>query len=253
MWTDKVTIVTGASAGIGAEIARLLSSRGARVALLARRRDRLDEVARSCTGPQPFVVTADVSRREDCERAIAEVVGECGGVDGLILNAGIDVHANFLELPIDQADQIVRTNLMGPMDLTRACLPHLIERRGAIGVVSSLQGKTGFPGTAVYSGSKHALHGFFDSLRMEVASSGVSITLVCPGAVESDIRPADGKHDRSMLMSTKQCAEIIVRAVERRRREEVLTLAGRLGVLARPLFPGLIDRIIQRKLEQFYG
>jgi short-subunit dehydrogenase len=253
MWTDKVTIVTGASSGIGAAIAQLLSTRGARVVLVARRRDRLDEVAARCTGPGPLVVTADVTRREDCERVSAEVVAAFGVIDCLILNAGIDVHAKFLELSPEQADQIVRTNLSGPLDLTRACLPHLLERRGTIGVMSSLQGKTGFPGSAVYAGSKHALHGFFDSLRMELAGSGVSITLICPGAVESEIRPAQGKYDRAMMMSAERCAELAVHAIERRRREEVLTLAGKLGVLLRPFWPGLIDRIVQRKIDEFYG
>jgi short-subunit dehydrogenase len=145
----------------------------------------------------------------------------------------------------------MQTNYFGPVWCAWRALPHLKASRGAIAVVSSLQGKTGFPGFAAYCASKHALHGFFDSLRSELHTSGVQVTIACPGAVATEIRE-DQFNQQPGMMTSDECARLILRAVKAGRRELLMTAAGAVGAYLRPFFPGLLDAYVRRRLAQFH-
>ena len=261
-----VVVLTGASAGIGRELALQLAEtgrEGLRLTLAARDGGRLEEVAALCRarGAQVLVEPTDVGVEGDCRRLIDRVVAAFGGIDTLLLNAGQDMGARFDELAdASVLERIVRINYLGPAWLTGAALPQLKTSRGRIVVVSSLAGLTGVPTRTGYAASKHALHGFFDSLRIELAGSGISVTLVCPDFVQSEIhRRALGPDGKAVgksplreerIMSASQCARLILAAARARRRMALLSLRGRLGRYAQVFAPGLIDRIAARAVAR---
>lgn len=253
-WKGKRTLITGASRGIGRSIALQLAEKGARLLLAARTEKDLESVKAECEAKKAdaHIVVADVSLPHDCKNAVKTARELLGGLDVLILNAGLDIHSNFADLPdLTPVETINRVNFLGPVFLTHHALP-VMEAGSRIVVVSSLQGKTGFPGSAVYSGTKHALHGFFDSLRMELRPRNIGITIVCPGAVESTIRSGDG-YDASMLMPTAECARQILRAAELEKRELIMTWKGRFGNVLRTFFPGLVDGMVESAVKRFYN
>lgn len=259
----KNVLLTGASQGIGHAMALELAAQGARLALVARDRARLDEVAGECRGrgAQAFVLPGDVSQQADCERIVGEAEQALGGLDVLINNAGIGMLARFDELSdLSIYERLMRVNYLGCVFLTHAALPALKRSRGRIAVVASLAGLTGVPTRTGYAASKHAVMGFFDSLRIELRDSGVSVTIAAPDFVVSEIhRRAIGPDGQPLgvspmqearIMSAEECAARIVRAVADRKRLLVMSLRGRLGRFVRLVFPGLIDRIALRAVQK---
>lgn len=256
-------LITGASSGIGAELARLFAGEKARVALAARRRERLEEVAKECRarGGEAHVVLADVSKEEDCKRMIAETVAALGGLDVLVVNAGISMWALFEEVTdLSIFRTIMETNYLSAVYTTYYALPHLKASKGRILAMSSLTGKTGVPTRTAYAASKHAMNGFFDSLRAELWNTGVSVTVVCPSFVATEIRThalaGDGKpltknplDEARESMDVETCARISLEAVRRRKREVVMTAAGKIGKYLKPFAPGLIDAVARRKTK----
>lgn len=253
----RAVLITGASEGIGRQLAIELASRQCHVALVARRRGPLERVAgecRDCGAASVDIICADLTVPDGCRRTIAEATAE-RGLDALILNAGISHYGFFEELPsLDKLEQIMALNYFAPVRLTYHALPHLRASRGCIGVVSSLQGKVAVPACTGYAASKHAVHGFFDALRMELDGSGIDVTLACPGAVETGLHARAGyEHGASGGMSPARCATRVLRAIERREREALLDLDTILSVKLRCFAPRLVDRIIARKMAEFLG
>lgn len=259
----KRILITGASSGIGEEMALQLAKEGAKLALAARRTDRLEKVADRCRalGGEAFVIQADVSEEPQCARMIEEAVARLGGLDLLVVNAGVSMYARFEEITdITIFERLMRVNYLGAVWSTYHALPHLRASRGAILAVSSLTGKAGVPTRTAYAASKHAMHGFFDSLRAELHGSGVQITLVCPGFVDTEVRThalgpdgrpiPDNPVDETKSMTAAECARIALDAVRAGKREEVMTLVGKLGVYVRPFAPGLIDAVARRKVRR---
>ncbi len=253
----QVTIITGASSGIGAELARQLAAGGARLALAARRVELLEEVAADCRqlGGEAVAVPTDITVPEQCAALVKRTVDTYGAVDMLINNAGISMHALFADIDnLEIFERIMRVNYLGAVACTHYALPHLQAARGRIVVVASLTGKVGVPTRSGYAASKHALHGFFDSLRVELAGSGISVTIACPGFVDTGIRryhtgAGDSRRNiRSRRMPVERCARIILRAAEKRRREVVMTVVGKLGRFVRLFLPGLIDWVARKKV-----
>jgi len=263
VFRNNVVVITGASAGIGLETARQLSAEGAALVLAARDPALLGAAAESCRalGARVLAVPTDVSDREQCRLLVEAAVAEFGGLDTLVNNAGISMHARFDELKdIEAAERITRINYLGSVFCTYYALPHLKRSRGRIVAVSSLAGKTGVPTRTLYAGTKHAMAGFFDSLRIELKRDGVSVTVVYPGFVATDIAErAIGPNGRPLgtrpvareaAMSVQECARLIVEATASRRREVVMTRRARIGQILKAFSPGLIDRIAERTISR---
>lgn len=260
---DKVVVITGASKGIGAELARQLAAKGANLVLGARNAPELEAVAEQCrkAGTQVVTVRTDVAEERDCQALVSGAQLAFGRLDVLVNNAGATMWARFEEVAdLAILARIMQVNYMGSVYCTRHALPLLRQSRGLVVGISSLAGRTGVPTRTGYAASKHAMTGFFDSLRIELAGSGVDVTMVYPGFVATGIREnatgPDGKPIQvspvreGEVMSVEDCAARIVRAIERREREVVMTARGKMGLWLKLLAPGLVDRIARRAIEQ---
>jgi NAD(P)-dependent dehydrogenase (short-subunit alcohol dehydrogenase family) len=258
----NVVVLTGASRGIGREMARQLAAQGARLALSSRDAEALDRLAEEChgRGAEAVAIPADVSDEAQCAALIARAAESFGRIDTLINNAGISMWARAAEVTdLSIFEAIMRVNYLGSVWCTLHALPHLKESRGRIVVVSSMTGKTGVPTRSGYAASKHALHGFFDSLRIELAGTGVTVTIACPDFVATGIRESafgpDGRPLRvsplqeSKVMTAETCARLILDGAARRERELILSGRGKVGLWLKLLAPGLIDRIARKAIE----
>jgi short-subunit dehydrogenase len=259
---EKVVIITGASSGIGRELAHQLADQGAWLSLAARNIERLEAAKAECQmrGGKAIVVPTDVTIPALCADLVRRTVEEYGRIDALVNNAGITMWGNFEEVSdLNIFEQIMRVNYLGSLYCTHYALPHLKRAKGLIVGISSLTGKTGVPTRSGYSASKHAMVGFFDSLRIEVAPYGVSVTMIYPGFVASEVRARafgpDGKPlvtspvREGEVMPVETCARLIVSAMTKRKRELVMTLRGKLGQWLKLIAPGLVDRIASQAIK----
>ncbi|MFC5497813.1 SDR family oxidoreductase [Caenimonas terrae] len=255
----NVTIITGASDGIGAEMARqLAAARGKNAALVlaARSQDKLDAVAAECQalGAQTLVVSMDVRDEQQCRSLVDLAVSRFRKIDALINNAGVSAQALFADVkPADLHwyEDLMKVNLWGSVWCTHAALHSLKASRGRIVAVSSLAGLVGVPGRTAYSATKFAMTGFFEALRTELKSSGVSVTTAYPGVVATQIRHR-GLNARGVAagssglkeddaMSVQECARLILKGMAGRRREVVMTARGKLGRFVKLVAPGRVE------------
>ena len=185
----KVVWITGASAGIGAALARAAAARGARLVLSARRPEQLAAVRAACARPgDHLVLPLDLAAPDTFDIAVGEVLAARGAVDVLVHNAGVSQRSLARDTALAVDRRIFEVNYFGAVALTKALLPAMRQQgTSRIVVVSSLVGKIGTPFRSTYAASKHALHGFFDSLRAEEWRHGVGVTLVCPGFIHTDL------------------------------------------------------------------
>ena len=260
---DKVVAITGASKGIGAELAKQLAARGAKLVLAARSEKELEEVAAVCrkAGASVVTVKADVTNERDCQAIISGAVVAFGRLDVLVNNAGATMWARFEDIDdMSILKRIMDVNYMGAVYCTKHALPHLRDTKGLIVGISSLAGRTGVPTRTGYSAAKHAMVGFFDSLRIELDGSGVGVTMIYPGFVATGIREnATGPDGKPILVSpvkegevmgVEECARRIVAAIEGRKREVVMTARGKMGLWLKLVAPSLVDRIARRAIER---
>lgn len=263
----KIIVITGASDGIGAEMARQLASRhGAQVGLVLAARDeaRLAHVASQCAafGAQTLTLATDVSLESACRALIAATIARFGQIDALINNAGISAQALFEEVKAGDLawyEQLMRVNLWGSVWCTHAALPYLRQSRGSIVAVSSLAGLFGVPGRTAYSASKFAMTGFFEALRAELKTAGVSVTTAYPGVVATQIRHhglnAAGQTAGSSglkednAMSVEECARLILQGMDQRQREVVMTAKGKLGRWLKLLVPARVEAMALAALK----
>ena len=263
----KIIVITGASDGIGAEMARQLAgSHGAQVALVLAARDeaRLNQVASQCAalGAQTLVVPSDVSLEPACRALIAQTIAAYGRIDALINNAGISAQALFDEVKAEDLawyEQLMRVNLWGSVWCTHAALPYLKQSRGSIVAVSSLAGLFGVPGRTAYSATKFAMTGFFEALRAELKTAGVSVTTAYPGVVATQIRHhglnAAGQTAGSSglkednAMSVEECAQLILQGMNSRQREVVMTAKGKLGRWLKLIAPARVEAMALAALK----
>lgn len=263
MFSGKVIIITGASSGIGKELAFQFADLGAKLVLAARNLTELVLVAKECTarGSEAIAIKTDVSNPVQCQALIEQTVGEFGKIDVLINNAGMTMWAKFDEITdIYALPQLMNVNFWGSVWCTYYALPHLKKTQGRVVGISSLTGKAGVPTRSIYAATKHAMAGFFDSLRIELEDSGVTITMIYPGFVQSNIRGRAIGNDgnaigespvqENKVMTTEECARQIIRATENRKRELVMTLRGKLAQFIKLVAPSVVDRIAKKAIEE---
>jgi NADP-dependent 3-hydroxy acid dehydrogenase YdfG len=190
-----VALVTGASSGIGEATAVALAEEGATIALVARRRDRLEALAERIGGPgKALVIGADITDQAQAERAVARTVAECGRLDTLVNNAGVMLLGPIVGAPVEEWQRMVNLNVLGLLYCTHAALPHLLaaaegEPRSVADVVnvSSVAGRVARLNSGVYNATKHGVGAFSESLRQEVTARHVRVTLIEPGAVATEL------------------------------------------------------------------
>ena len=256
-----VVAVTGASAGIGAALARELSARGARLALAARRLERLEALNRELGGAHLCLPT-DVSRRDDCERLIAETVARFGRVDTLVCNAGYGILRRVHETTPDEAREIFQTNVFGTLDCVRAAVPHMLRQeprrwRGQMVVVSSAVARRALPFFGAYSATKAAQLSLAEAMRVELRPLRIAVTTVHP--IGTDTEFGDAAHARAgggriaripgeMRQSPAQVAKAMVRAIERPVPEVWPFRPSRWALSLATLAPKWVDRTLARRV-----
>jgi short-subunit dehydrogenase len=245
--TGAVVLVTGASAGIGQVAAERFAAKGARVLVHGRDPQRTQQVADEVGGR---ALIADLAAPADRERLASAAVDAFGHVDVLVNNAGFGYLGPVSAMDVDVIRRLIEVDLLAAVELTRSLLPAMIERRrGAICFVTSIAGRTGVAGEAVYSATKAGLDTFADSLRVETAGSGVNVSVVVPGVVDTgffETRGAPYARSRPRPIPAQTVADAVVRAVERDRAEEWRPRWLRIAPTVRALAPGAFRRLAVR-------
>ena len=255
----KVVVITGAAGGIGRALARSFGQAGARLALLDVDDDALKAAAADAESDR-FDVTAqicDVTNMEACKKAIAAVSKKWGGVDILVNNAGISHRSLFSETDVEVIRRVVEVNLFGSVYCTKAALGSIVERRGAIVAISSVAGFGPLIGRTGYAASKHALHGFFDTLRCEVEPLGVHVLLVCPAFIDTGLAERALSGTGSPVETTRVVANkpappelvsrLVVEGIEKGYDQVVPTPVGRAAYWISRLSPKLYARMMVKR------
>lgn len=249
---QRVVLITGASSGIGEALAREFASRGAYLVLTARRKDRIEELARELTakGTQAIAVAADVTVDGDMESAVALGLEAFGRIDVVIANAGFGVSSELAKLTLDDYRRQFETNVFGVLRTVYASVNALAETRGRLALVGSVSGYLSLPAGSAYAMSKYAVRALAEGLRGELAEKGVSVTHIAPGFVDSEIRRVSNEGEFQaertdfipswLRMPADKAARQMADAVLARRREVIVTLHGKLAVRLAQHFPGLV-------------
>lgn len=257
-FSDKIIWITGASSGIGEALVYELSKKGAEIIISARRAEELERVKNNCANKEKiFIRTLDLSKHHEIPLIANEIINKHGSIDILINNGGISQRSLAKETPIEIDKKIMDINFFGTVCLTKSVLPSMLERKkGHIVVMSSLTGKFGTQLRSAYSASKHALHGFFDTLRYETWKEGLKITIICPGFVKTNVSinalTASGNAQNTMDeatnngMSPEKLAKKIVKALKRNKEEFIAGGREISGVYIKRFFPGLFTWMIKR-------
>lgn len=252
---DKRILLTGASGGIGRHLALELATQGARLALVARRLDALQALAaeiKNATNQQAHPVAADLGTNEGCQAALDKARRELGGIDLLINNAGVVDFHNFSEQDPAMIERIYQTNLIAPVQLTRALLPELLEQgQGRIVNIGSTFGSIGFAYFAVYASSKFALRGFSEALRRELDGSGIGVSYYAPRAVKTG---ANSEAVYRMAEATKMnmdepqdVARFIVRSIVKEKAVAYYGWPEKLFVRINALLPSLVGGALRKQ------
>jgi len=242
---DKVVWITGASSGIGEAVAERAAARGAKLALSARDETQLARVAAACEAagaPAVQVIPLDVTDFDAMPSAVATVVNTLGPIDLLLNNAGISQRSFCADTSFDVYRQMMEVNVLGQIALTQAVLPQMIERgAGHLAVTASVAGKVGAPMRTGYCAAKHAVMGFFDSLRTEVAAHGIEVTTITPGFIRTNVAKnalgSDGKAvgasdaDIDGGMDVGDCADVIIAGFEAGTPEIAVGTGPEMGLL----------------------
>lgn len=260
-FAGKVVWVTGASSGIGEALAKSFWKEGAHLVLSARRLTELERVKSRLNqsgNQRVFILPMDLSDTLASKQLTDDVIREFGQIDVLVNNAGLSQRSYTIDTPLEIDRKIMEVNFFGTVALTKAVLPFMVHRKmGLIIVISSISGKFGFYLRSAYAASKHALHGFFESLRMEVYKDNVQVMIVCPGKISTALSlsalTADGQvHNKmdnaiSAGMPAEQCAERILKGAIRG--EEEINVGGKeiRAVWIKRFFPGLFSKLIRKQ------
>jgi uncharacterized protein len=248
-------VVTGASSGIGGRLAERLGAAGARVALVARRTERLDALAERIrtSGGDALVVTCDVADRDASLAAAASIVERFGHVDLLVNNAGYGHHRRFLDWDLDDMERMMRVNYFGALYWTKALLPQMVARkRGWIVFVSSVAGKLAVPEESAYAASKFAMAGLAEALSYEVEGDGVHVMTVCPGTIRTEFFDDEALARmppvaRRMMAEVDPMVDAILAGLAKEKHEITFPRFIEMGYVVRALAPGLMRRNTRRQ------
>jgi short-subunit dehydrogenase len=257
-FSGKVIWITGASSGIGEALALAFAREGARLVLSSRRQSELGRVRHACErADEHLVIPLDLAHSETFSGAVAEVLARCGNIDVLVNNGGVSQRALAADATLEVERALMEVDYFGTVALTKAVLPAMLARRsGHIAIVSSVMGYVGTPGRSTYAAAKHALHGYFDSLRAEVWREGVKVTLVCPGYVRTAVSanalgPRGEKHGQTdgthmSGIPAERCADAILRGIARGREEIHVGGFEVAAIYLKRFAPWLFSRIVRR-------
>jgi short-subunit dehydrogenase len=256
-FSGQIVWITGASSGIGEALAYAFAREGARLVLSSRRVDELQRVRLACERPDDhIVVPLDLAQGDSLPLAVGEVLARRGHIDVLVNNGGVSQRALAAEASPASERALMEVDYFGPVALTKSVLPSMLERRkGHVVVVSSVMGYVGTPGRSTYAAAKHALHGWFDSLRAEVWRAGLTVTIACPGYVRTAVSDnalgahgeKHGKMDRTHVrgISAKACAQAVLHGIAAKR-EEIYIGREAIGIYVKRFAPWLFSRIVRR-------
>ncbi len=254
-FNNKVVVITGGSEGIGKALIDALIPLGAKIATCGRNQDKLYNLQVQYSNHLLHTVVADVSRYDDCRHFIQSTLQTYGRIDILINNAGVSMRAQMKDAEVDVIRRVMDVNFFGVVNCTKLALQSIIENKGIIVGISSIAGYRGLPGRSGYSASKFALNGWLEALRTELLDDGVHVMWISPGFTASKIRntalnelgqvQGESPLDENSLMSAEDCARRILKAIEKKKRTEVLTFQGKQTVLVNRFFPALADRLVR--------
>ena len=264
--TNNCVLITGASEGIGRALARTLAPERPRLVLAARNHVRLGTLKKECEalGAETVITPGDLTKESTCKAAVDVAIKSFGRLDALVNNAGQSMCSLFKDVrDISIFEHLMRLNYLSAVYCTYHALPHLISSRGRLVAVSSITGLTGIPTRSAYCASKHALFGFFDSLRIELTNSGVSVTLIAPDIVISQLhkRALDGNGKpfgesrmvKEKAMTAQACAQLMVDAITKRKRLLLTSTRARIGRWLKLLSPGMVDNIARKAIAREGG
>jgi|SRR5215469_1262330 len=250
---DKVVIVTGASSGIGEELAWQLGQAGAKLTLAARRKELLENLSQRLAAAgkaKPLVMRCDVAQEGDLQKAVAETVRQWGRLDVAIANAGFGVVGPLKKLSLEDYRRQFETNVFGVLRTIYAALPEIEKNKGNIAIIGSVSGWTASTGASAYAMSKFAVRALANSIAPELRLSGVTVTLISPGFVASEIRRVDnqGKLQAKardpiapwLVMPTEKATRHILRAIAKGKREAVITGHGKVLVFLERFMPWML-------------
>lgn len=249
---NKIVLITGATSGIGKALAIDFLSKGAKVAICSRNADTLLSFSTEINSNNLLTVQADVSNEEDCKKFIEKSMNAFHAIDILINNAGISMRAMFQEVDLSVLKQSMDINFWGTVYCTKYALPYILKSKGSILGISSIAGYKGLPCRTGYSSSKFAMQGFLESLRIELLKTGVNVMWVSPGFVSTNIRntalnasgnaQSETPLNENKLMSAEECASIILKGIEKRKRTIIMSTQGKLTVWINKFFPSFVDK-----------
>lgn len=256
--SKSVIWITGASSGIGEATAKKFSQEGYRVIISARNEKELNRVKSECSNPTEVqVLPLDLVEIDSFDEKVSQAIAFFGKVDIVLHNGGISQRSLIKETGLEVDRKLMEVNFFGTVALTKAILPHFVARKtGQFAVVSSLVGKFGSPFRSSYAASKHALHGFFDTLRAEHFQDNITVTMICPGFIRTNVSvnaltsdgSALGKMDEAQAkgMSPEACASEIYAAITRKKEEVYIGGKETFAVHLKRFFPAIFSKIIKK-------
>lgn len=258
-FTNKVVWITGASSGIGKALAIELSKQDAKLIISARNKEKLEKVKQDCSNSDSVkVLPLDLEDHDSLSEKTLEAIKWFGRVDILVNNGGISQRSLVKDTMLSVDKRIIDINYLGTIALTKAILPHFIENKsGQFVVTTSIVGKIGTPLRSSYAASKHALHGFFDSLRAENHKYNIAVTIICPGFVTTNVSvnalTGDGSPQNKMDTATEKgikpnrFAKLMAKAIYKKKEEVYIAGAKeKLGVYAKRFYPKLVSKMIRK-------
>lgn len=259
MTQGKVAWITGASSGIGAEIAQQLNRLGLKIVLSARNAEKLEAVKKSLTTPQDaLILTLDLESGSDFKSEVQEVMDAFGRIDYLFNNGGLSQRGEAAQTSLEVDRRIMEINYFGTVALTKAVLPIMQQQQsGHIIAISSIAGKFGFFLRSAYSASKHALQGFFESVLLEEEKNNIHVTIAYPGKINTDISKSalnqDGAqhgvmdHNQETGMSAENCVAKLLKAVKKKKKSVLIGNKEIYAVYIKRYFPSLFWKIIRKQ------